>query len=153
VDRARLEAAAAAALAADPDVAGAFTQAELLATPIPRGRPPETLTLRERLAESTYPGRSADVSAALKPLTTARAPRPGVYLAGHGSPWDYDRRVPILFWWPGAPSQERPLSVETTDIAPSLAAVLGLTPPADIDGRCRPLGADRCPPAPGVASR
>ena len=29
----------------------------------------------------------------------------GDSVAGHGSPWDYDRQVPILFWWQGAASQ------------------------------------------------
>ena len=27
----------------------------------------------------------------------------GQNVAGHGSAWDHDRQVPILFWWPGAP--------------------------------------------------
>jgi predicted AlkP superfamily pyrophosphatase or phosphodiesterase len=148
VDRARLETAAAAAVAAQPEVAAAFSQAELLATPIPAGKAPDELTLKERFAESTYRGRSADVLAALRPYTVGRPPSPGAYLAGHGAPWDYDRKVPILFWWPGAPAQERPLPVETVDIAPTLAAVIGLTPPPDVDGRCRPLGTDRCPATP-----
>jgi arylsulfatase A-like enzyme len=33
------------------------------------------------------------------------------------------------------------LPIETVDIAPTIAAVTGVTPPADIDGRCLPLGA------------
>jgi len=53
--------------------------------------------------------------------------------------WNYDRRVPILFWWKGAPSQTRYLPIETVDIAPTLAAVMGLSPPADVDGRVLPL--------------
>ncbi|HWU81476.1 MAG TPA: alkaline phosphatase family protein, partial [Caulobacter sp.] len=61
------------------------------------------------------------------------------YVSTHGSPWDYDRRVPILFWWKGATPHERVLPLDTVDIAPTLAAVTGVTPPADVDGVCRSL--------------
>ena len=61
----------------------------------------------------------------------------GGYLATHGSPWDYDRRVPILFWRKGMAGFEQPNSISTVDIAPTLAAMIGLPmPAAEIDGRC-----------------
>jgi len=60
-------------------------------------------------------------------------------LMEHTSPWTYTRRVPILFWWPGAPAKTRSPAIETTDIAPTLASVMGLPVPADVDGACRPL--------------
>ena len=68
------------------------------------------------------------------------AGRPGGLLAGHGTPWDYDRKVPIVFWWPGSVRQERTLAIETVDIAPTLARVVGATPTAPLDGRCLELG-------------
>jgi predicted AlkP superfamily pyrophosphatase or phosphodiesterase len=148
VDKARFESAVRDAVAAQPEIAAAFTQGELLATPIPSGKSPEELTIRERFAESTYPGRSADVIAALQPYTVGRAITPGVYMSSHGTVWNYDRRIPILFWWPGADAQERFLPLETIDIAPTLAALVGLAPPAGIDGRCRMLRAGACPTAP-----
>jgi arylsulfatase A-like enzyme len=49
----------------------------------------------------------------------------------------------MMFWWPGVKAHARFLPVETVDIAPTLAAALGLTPPADIDGRCLALAAER----------
>ncbi|MNR50793.1 Alkaline phosphatase PhoD precursor [compost metagenome] len=55
--------------------------------------------------------------------------RVGGNIAGHGTPWDYDRRVPILFWKPSAPAQERFLPIRTIDIAPTLATVIGIQPP------------------------
>ncbi len=62
------------------------------------------------------------------------------YVATHGSPWDYDRRVPILFWRKGLAPFEQPLAVETADILPTLAAVLGVPiAPGTIDGRCLDL--------------
>jgi predicted AlkP superfamily pyrophosphatase or phosphodiesterase len=137
--KAEIAAAAAKLIAAEPGVAGAFTEEELLATPIPRGKPADEWTLKERYAASTYKGRSADVSVALKPEGTSSQPSVRGTIAGHGSPWDYDRRVPILFWWKGAPGETRSLPIETVDIAPTLAGALGIAPPADIDGRCLPL--------------
>jgi predicted AlkP superfamily pyrophosphatase or phosphodiesterase len=147
VDKAQLEAAVAAAAAAQPEVAAAFTQAELLATRVPREKPPEELTLKERFAESTYPGRSPDVSVALQPYTVARTINPGFYMSSHGTVWNYDRRIPILFWWPGAAPEERFLPLETVDIAPTLAATIGLTPPPGLDGRCHTVRGSACPVA------
>ncbi len=134
-----IAAAAAKLIAAEPDIAGAYTLDDLLATPIPRGKSPEELTLKERLAESAYPGRSPDVMAAYGPGLTALPANLRGPISGHGSPWDYDRRVPILFWWNSVQPESRALPIETVDIGPALANVIGVTPPADIDGRCLPL--------------
>ena len=70
-------------------------------------------------------------------------PKPGPgYTATHGSPWDYDRRVPIVFWRNGMAGFEQPSPVETVDIAPTLAAMVGLAvPAAEFDGRCLDLDA------------
>ncbi len=138
-DRARTLAAARQALLAEPGVVAAFTIDELLETKIPRDTPPDELSLQQRFAESAFPGRSGDLLVALQPYS-ASVVKPGSAVAGHGSPWNYDRRVPILFWWNGAPAQTRFLPIETVDIAPTLATVLGLKTPADVDGRCLPLG-------------
>mgnify|MGYP006314275569 FL=1 len=63
-----------------------------------------------------------------------------VYIATHGSAWDYDRRVPILFWRRGMPGFEQPHPIETVDIAPTLAALIGLgVPDGTFDGRCLDL--------------
>ena len=62
------------------------------------------------------------------------------YVATHGSPWDYDRRVPMLFWRRGMAGFEQPAPVETVDIAPTLAALLRLNiTDGDFDGRCLDL--------------
>ena len=59
------------------------------------------------------------------------------YVATHGSPWDYDRRVPILFWRPGATGATIEHSAETIDIMPTLAGMIGLPVEAgSVDGRC-----------------
>ncbi|MFK3891503.1 alkaline phosphatase family protein [Sphingomonas sp. NPDC079357] len=129
-----------------PQVAAAFTRDEIAATPFAK-TPPETWTLMERARASYDPERSGDLMVLLKPrVTTIVTPAP-FYVETHGSPWDYDRRVPILFWRKGMVAFEQPLSVETVDIAPTLAATIGL-PVSGLDGRCLDLDAgagDSCP--------
>lgn len=114
-----------------------FTWEELKAAPEPKG-PVDEWTLLERAKASFDPERSGSLVVLLKPFVTAlTAPTPTSrdYVAGHGSPWGYDRRVPILFWWKGVQGFEQPMAVETVDIMPTLAAMIGLPVPArEIDG-------------------
>ncbi len=120
-----------------PQVVAALTATEIAATPMPSG-PPETWTLIQRARASFDPARSGELLILLKPRVTG-IPMPGPgYVATHGSPWDYDRRVPILFWRQGMTGFEQPLSVETVDIAPTLAATIGLRV-SGLDGRCLDL--------------
>ena len=139
--RQRVQTRAVALLKAQPQVAEVFTADDMAATPI-SSKPVELWTLKERARASYYPGRSGDLIVLLKPRVIPIAiPTPG-YAATHGSPYDYDRRVPILFWRKGMTGFEQPNSVETIDIAPTLAAVIGLDIPAgDMDGRCLDLDA------------
>lgn len=146
VDREKLLAAAVRTLAAQPEIAAAFTRDELIATPIRKGASPDEVSVKERFAMSAHPTRSPDILGALQPFTSLGTGATGEALSGHGSPWTYDRRVPMLFWWPGAKPEDRFMPVETVDIAPTLAAAVGLTPPVDLDGQCLAL-----PVASGVA--
>jgi predicted AlkP superfamily pyrophosphatase or phosphodiesterase len=125
----------------EPTIENAELSEDAAAAPPPaRGSNPQEYTLAQRQTLSAVPGRSADILLAWKPGITPGLGKPGVVIAGHGSPWDYDRKVPVLFWWPGSTAQERTLAIETVDIAPTLAHVIGLQPPADLDGRCLDLG-------------
>lgn len=146
-DRARVVPRAIALLRANRQVHAVFTADELRATPLAT-TPPETWSAIERARASFNPARSGDLVVLLKPRVTP-IPEPGVgYVATHGSAWDYDRRVPILFWREGLVPFEQPNSVETVDIAPTLAALLGLAvAPGEMDGRCLDLdagSADSC---------
>ena len=113
--------------------------------------PPETWTFAERARASYLPGRSGDLLIALKERVVPIPDPTKGYVATHGSFWDYDRRVPILFWWKGVQNFEQPLGVETVDIMPTLASLIGLGVPAnEIDGRCLDLdagAASNCPVA------
>jgi hypothetical protein len=140
-DRTRVRDEAVRRYRASPQVAAVFTQDEFAAAPLPAG-PPETWSLTQRARASFVPGRSGDLLVFLKPRITAITPKndPTAAVATHGSIWDYDRRVPMLFWRRGMKGFEQPLSVETVDIAPTLAALLGFAlAPGAVDGRCLDL--------------
>jgi len=123
-------------VAAQPQVAAVFAGAQLAPMPLPDGNP-QDWTLRQRARASFDPARSGDVVVLLKrDVVPVPQALPG-YIATHGSPWDYDRRVPLLFWRKGINGFEQPAPVDTVDIAPTLAAMLGLKLPAGtFDGRC-----------------
>jgi len=55
-------------------------------------------------------------------------------VASHGSPYDYDSNVPIVFYGPGIPASRRTEFVRTVDIAPTLAAWLDVKPLEKLDG-------------------
>jgi predicted AlkP superfamily pyrophosphatase or phosphodiesterase len=140
--KARVVAEVVKALKAHPQVAAVFTHAELAATPTPTGNV-QDWTLRDRARASFMADRSGDVVVLLdRAVTPIAEPVPGAYVATHGSAWDYDRRVPMLFWRKGMAGFEQPAPVETVDIAPTLAALLGLkVPTGTFDGRCLDLDA------------
>ncbi len=103
----------------------------------PKNLPPDEWSIANRVAVNYRDGRSGDLYVVFKPYGASPANRG--YVAGHGSPYDYDRRVPILFYGTGVPAQERALSIDTVDIAPTLANMLGVVPPVPVDGRCLAL--------------
>ncbi|MDQ8755782.1 alkaline phosphatase family protein [Sphingosinicella sp. LHD-64] len=148
-DRRRVLDEAVQAYRAHPHVAAVFTRVEIEAAPAPAG-PPDTWSVLQRIRASFDAERSGDFYVVLKPRVT---PIPTVGATGsiatHGSVWDYDRRVPILFWRRGMTAFEQPLSVETVDIMPTLAGLIGLPlAPGSVDGRCLDLDpgpATTCP--------
>lgn len=126
-------------LRAHPQVEAVVTREELDAHGIST-RPADVWTLMDKLRASYHPQRSGDFIIALKPRVTPISEPMIGYAATHGSVWDYDRRVPILFWRKGLAGFEQPNAVMTVDILPTLAALIGL--PLDkskIDGRCLDL--------------
>ena len=127
-----------------PQIEAVVTADELANRPISK-HAPDTWGLHDKLRASFHQGRSGDFIVVLKPRVTP-IPESGLgYVATHGSVWDYDRRVPMLFWRKGLAGFEQPNAVMTVDIMPTLASLIGV--PVDtgkIDGRCLDLlsGAD-----------
>jgi hypothetical protein len=93
-------------------------------------RAPADAALRLALA-SFDAQRSPDVSVQLRPghlLPLAQG-------TTHGSPHEYDRRVPLVFLGPGFEAARSAAPVATVDAAPTLLERLGLPVPAALDGR------------------
>jgi arylsulfatase A-like enzyme len=143
-DRQRALNAAVAAYRAHPQVAAAYSKAQIAQVPLPGGDPTKWTTL-ERVRASFDAERSGDLYVVLKPhiqpiIDTSR------YVSTHGSPWDYDRRVPILFWQSGMAAANRDESVETIDIMPTVAAMMGRpTLATGVDGHCLSISGVTCP--------
>ena len=120
-------------------VAAVFTREEIQRQPMPSG-PPDQWSLLDAVRAGFDAQRSGDFVVLLKPRVTPIPQAAPGHVATHGSPWDYDRRVPILFWRKGMAGFEQADSIETVDIMPTLAAQIGLpVPAAEVDGRCLDL--------------
>ena len=134
-DRQRLLSAALDAYRGHPQVEVVFRANQVAAVPVPTGDP-VSWSVIQRVRASYYPGRSGDFFVVLKRDITPIADTSS-HVATHGSPWDYDRRVPILFWRPGASGATIEHSAETTDIMPTLASMIGVpVQPGSVDGHC-----------------
>jgi predicted AlkP superfamily pyrophosphatase or phosphodiesterase len=56
----------------------------------------------------------------------------------HGSPYPYDRHVPLVLLGPGVAAGRRYDAACTADVAPTVLRWLGIDPPAEMDGRPLP---------------
>ena len=52
----------------------------------------------------------------------------------HGSPWRYDTHVPIIFSGPKIEAQNVHRLLHPVGVAPTISALLGMTPPASAQG-------------------
>jgi arylsulfatase A-like enzyme len=144
-DRTRALEAAVEAYRAQPMVEAVFTHQQLKAAPSPTGSP-DQWSLIERARASFDDERSGDFVVILKRDIMPIAHPSPTYVSTHGSPWDNDRRVPILFWRKGMAAANRNESIETADIMPTLAASMGLAiDTAKIDGHCVSVQGIFCP--------
>jgi arylsulfatase A-like enzyme len=117
-------------VAALPFIAGAYTYAD-----VESASPPDSFAAL--MANSHSRQRTVDL-----------AERWGVYVryppyflswgsaqATHGSPYYYDRHVPLIFLGAGVGPGVSDERVATVDVAPTLARLAGVPAPADLDGR------------------
>jgi arylsulfatase A-like enzyme len=137
--------AAAVELEGCPGVAAVWTRGRLTGD-LPAGADPE---MRDLYRAAWHPERSPDL---LLQVAAGDVTVPGTNTT-HGSPWDYDRHVPLVLAGAGVvPGRvERP--VRTVDLAPTLARLLGVDPPAGIDGRVLPEVASAVAPAEAASGR
>jgi predicted AlkP superfamily pyrophosphatase or phosphodiesterase len=85
----------------------------------------------DRYRHSFYKGRSADIFFRIKPYYLISS---GLGTS-HGSPYDYDSHVPLIFMGPGIQPGFRDQKVRTVDLAATLTEILGIKPANEIDGQ------------------
>ena len=113
-----------------PLVADAWTTEQLM-----RRTPADSFAVLMR--RSLYPGRVAGafsrqgVDIRLAPGVLGNE-RTGTT---HGSPYWYDRHVPMIFMGPGISAGRIDVRASTLDFAPTLARVIGVRYPGDLEGR------------------
>ena len=109
-----------------PGVARAFSRVQLL-----RGATSITDPIERRVLHGFYPARSGDV---------VIVPEPFKYLgegitATHGSAYSYDTHVPTIIMGAGVNAGRYFEPATPADIAPTLSALLRITPPTNATGR------------------
>jgi len=89
--------------------------------------------LRLQVARTFHPQRSGDIYVVQDQYWFNFDKGP--VAAMHGSPWQYDTHVPVIFAGGQIPSGTVHRLVHPTDVAPTIAALLGMTAPAAARGR------------------
>jgi len=122
----------AAALRRLPFVADAYTHVQLERPA--SGAPADSFAVLAR--RSLFPGRYAgDFSAYGVEYRLVEGWLGSVRGTGHGTPYWYDRHVPLLFMGPGFAAGRDTTRAATVDFAPTLARAIGVRTPAQLDGR------------------
>ncbi len=125
VQESKAEDVAAQAATSLPEVAAAFTRTQFMTGSLPRN------PLADKAANSFNSKRSGDVFLVYAPFAV-----PTSYATGttHGTPWNYDSQVPLIFWGSGFKPGFYSVPCQPTDLAATLAAKLGLTQPSGAQG-------------------
>ncbi len=125
-DPEEVEAALARELEGCAIVERVWTRAELMNT-----RMDEPDRMRRLYRHSFHEERSPDLLVQKIPHAISS----GSVLATHGSPYEYDTHVPLFFLVPGVPGGRVAEPVRIVDLAPTLAALVGIPTPERLDGR------------------
>lgn len=107
-----------------PGVEGVYRAEELADRPATRS------PLRNAMAISYFAGRSGDLFIVPRPywlMDGTPAGKSRSYGTSHGTPWNYDQHVPVLLLGFGIKPGQYFDSITPADIAPTLAALCGVT--------------------------
>ncbi|MGB5654767.1 MAG: alkaline phosphatase family protein, partial [Robiginitalea sp.] len=92
----------------------------------------------EMVKQGYFPDRSGDVMLVYEygvmPTSDFRTPISKVQGAGHGSGYEYDTHVPLLWFGKGIPKGSSVRKVHPVDIAPTLGRMLKLQGPEEMTG-------------------
>jgi predicted AlkP superfamily pyrophosphatase or phosphodiesterase len=124
-DRAEVERVAADAARTQPHIARAYTHHDLAAGAVQQDAIGRAMTL------GFYAPRSADLLIVQEPYALFES-APG---SSHGTPYDYDTHVPLIFMGPQVTPGVYSGRVLVNDVAPTLAQILGVETPSGSVGR------------------
>ncbi len=124
VDPAEVEAAAAAVLRGQPHIARVYTRTQLLNDAV------QSDPVGTALRNGFNAQRSGSLVMVLEPYWTTVASG-----ANHGTPYDYDTHVPMLFLGLRIKAGRYDSNVAPNDIAPTLATILDIETPSGSSGR------------------
>ena len=132
LDQAEVEQAVAEELVKFDGVAAAVSS-----TALRTGSLPDTLLMRSIL-RNFHPKRSGDIYLVFEPNVFINDFDGLMVASTHGSPWRYDTFVPVMFAGGGLGAQKVSREITPYDIAPTLAALLGVKPPSAAIGNPLP---------------
>lgn len=93
------------------------------------------MPLMRSILKNFSPSRSGDVFVVFAPHSFINDFDGLTVAAHHGSPWNYDTYVPLIFAGNGLDGRRVARRVETVDLAPTLAALLATKPPSGSVGK------------------
>ncbi len=109
-----------------PGIGDVFTAWQLFTN-----QPPNS-PLMEKVRRSYVFGRSGELYITPKPGYVFSSEQTGT---GYGSPYDYDTQVPLLLFGVGISQGRFSTAVSPIDIAPTIAAILGIENPSCCEGK------------------
>ena len=142
VDPAEAERVAGEAALSMEGIVNYFTRTEIAGGRMPVG------VVARRVTNGFYRKRSGDVWLVTKPFSFFVE---GDLPTTHGSPYNYDTHVPVILFGSGVRPGRYNAECSPTDIAPTLAAMLGIEPPPNRTGRV--LAEALAPQLQGAAGR
>lgn len=131
IDRTEIEQRIVDLISACDGVQRVWTGSELSATPAaPVAAEDDTSRYRQLFANSYHPQRSPDFEVQYAPYYLDRVS----VGTTHGSPHPYDTWVPMIVRAPGLEARLVHERARTVDLAPTVAAIMGIVAPDQIDG-------------------
>ena len=93
---------------------------------------------QQMFVRAYFPGRSGQLLIVPREGDFITRPDPDVAYM-HGSPWEYDVSIPLMFVGPAVKTGVYPMPAVQQDVAPTLAAALGVLMPPTATGRVLPV--------------
>jgi arylsulfatase A-like enzyme len=128
LDAAQVQRVAGEALLGVPGIAAFYTRENLISG----GGTSRYAAMYQR---TFHADRAGDVLFQVKPFYISGSSGNRETGSTHGSPYEYDTHVPLIFWGGGVRAGTTARDVEIADLAPTLSHLLGIAAPAGSEGR------------------